>query len=57
VPSGRVLKGEAHREAVHRVAESELGIDVETLETFKIEHIPREQNKEDDALVEQAFDN
>jgi hypothetical protein len=29
----------------------------EGFETFEIQHIPRDENREADALVEQAFDN
>ena len=40
VPGGRVLKGETRREAVHRVAEAELGIDVEIVESLgAFEHV------------------
>jgi len=34
VPGGRVRKGETRREAVHRVASEELGIDVEIVESL-----------------------
>lgn len=34
VPGGRVLKREPRREAVHRIAEEELGIDVEIVESL-----------------------
>lgn len=34
VPGGRVLKGETRREAVHRVAEEELSIEVEIVESL-----------------------
>jgi colanic acid biosynthesis protein WcaH len=34
VPGGRVLKWETRREAVHRVAEEELGIEVEIVESL-----------------------
>ena len=40
VPGGRVLKGETRREAVNRVAEAELGIDVEIVESLgAFEHV------------------
>lgn len=40
VPGGRVLKNETREEAVHRVAEQELGVDVELLESLgAYEHI------------------
>jgi colanic acid biosynthesis protein WcaH len=34
VPGGRVYKGETRREAVHRVAREELGVDVEIVESL-----------------------
>jgi len=34
VPGGRVLKGESRREAVHRVADEELGVGVEIVESL-----------------------
>jgi len=34
VPGGRVYKGETRREAVHRVASEELGVDVEIVESL-----------------------
>lgn len=34
VPGGRVLKGESRRDAVHRVASQELGVDVEIVESL-----------------------
>ncbi|OYR50328.1 GDP-mannose mannosyl hydrolase [Halorubrum sp. Ea8] len=34
VPGGRVLKGESRREAVHRVASEELGLEVEIVESL-----------------------
>ena len=34
VPGGRVLKGETRREAVHRVAEEELALEVEIVESL-----------------------
>ncbi|ELZ39397.1 GDP-mannose mannosyl hydrolase [Halorubrum tebenquichense] len=40
VPGGRVLKDETRREAVHRVAETELGIEVEIVESLgAFEHV------------------
>ena len=40
VPGGRVLKNESREEAVHRVAQEELGVDVEIIESLgAYEHI------------------
>ena len=34
VPGGRVLKGESRRDAVHRIASEEIGVDVEIVESL-----------------------
>jgi colanic acid biosynthesis protein WcaH len=40
IPGGRVHKGETRREAVHRIAEEEIGVDVEISESLgAFEHI------------------